>query len=75
MIRSATLITHGTSKDAYIHRQDEACNSELTQKLDRIIDNVERAIQNDKIKMEELMKMRKAQIRIIERSPLLYFIS
>ena len=62
MIRSATLKTHGTSKNAYIHRQDETCNLELTQKMDRIIDNAERAIQNDKRKIEELMKMRKAQI-------------
>jgi len=48
MIRSAILTTHGTSKDAYIHRQDETCNSELTQKMDRITDNAESAIQNDK---------------------------
>jgi hypothetical protein len=44
MIRSATLKTHGTSKNAYIHRQDEKCNSELTQKMGRKIDNAESAI-------------------------------
>jgi len=44
MIRSATLKTHVTSKNAYIHRQDEKCNSELTQKMGRKIDNAESAI-------------------------------